>query len=230
MPSCCGLAGPSTTAKTPSLCGATRRTSPVPGISTLSTFGPRFGQQASEAKGACDARRADVRSTRRPASGRSQALASHRMKGFGSGEDLPGGGVCHGANADSSWLICDMLLAVLIHKLELPARHSRPHWSQAAQDLRPIWSPANGSTADIGHCRHRSVGAQPDRCRPPGTRHRRQRRSPHRDARTSWVADRTPGERMLPRARALVADRRRWQADARHERPQPHGEVNAWGC
>jgi LysR family nitrogen assimilation transcriptional regulator len=33
------------------------------------------------------------------------------------------------------------------------------------------------------------------------------------------------GERMLPRARALVADAAAWQDDARHERTQPHGEV-----
>jgi LysR family nitrogen assimilation transcriptional regulator len=33
------------------------------------------------------------------------------------------------------------------------------------------------------------------------------------------------GERMLPRARALVADAAAWQDDARHERAQPHGEV-----
>jgi DNA-binding transcriptional LysR family regulator len=33
------------------------------------------------------------------------------------------------------------------------------------------------------------------------------------------------GERLLPRARALVADADAWQADARHERAQPHGEV-----
>jgi LysR family transcriptional regulator, nitrogen assimilation regulatory protein len=33
------------------------------------------------------------------------------------------------------------------------------------------------------------------------------------------------GERMLPRARALVADAAAWQDDARHQRTQPHGEV-----
>jgi LysR family transcriptional regulator, nitrogen assimilation regulatory protein len=33
------------------------------------------------------------------------------------------------------------------------------------------------------------------------------------------------GERMLPRARALVADADAWQDAARHERSQPHGEV-----
>src|SRR3984957_14731067 len=33
------------------------------------------------------------------------------------------------------------------------------------------------------------------------------------------------GERMLPRARALVADAAAWQDAARHERAQPHGEV-----
>jgi LysR family transcriptional regulator, nitrogen assimilation regulatory protein len=33
------------------------------------------------------------------------------------------------------------------------------------------------------------------------------------------------GERMLPRARALVADAAAWQDDARHEHAQPHGEV-----
>jgi LysR family nitrogen assimilation transcriptional regulator len=33
------------------------------------------------------------------------------------------------------------------------------------------------------------------------------------------------GERMLPRARALVADADAWQDDARHQRTQPHGEV-----
>jgi DNA-binding transcriptional LysR family regulator len=33
------------------------------------------------------------------------------------------------------------------------------------------------------------------------------------------------GERLLPRARALVADAAAWQDDARHQRTQPHGEV-----
>src|ERR1700722_2859366 len=33
------------------------------------------------------------------------------------------------------------------------------------------------------------------------------------------------GERMLPRARALVADAAAWQDAAMHERAQPHGEV-----
>jgi LysR family transcriptional regulator, nitrogen assimilation regulatory protein len=33
------------------------------------------------------------------------------------------------------------------------------------------------------------------------------------------------GERLLPRARALVADAAAWQDDARHGRAQPHGEV-----
>src|SRR5580704_7107231 len=33
------------------------------------------------------------------------------------------------------------------------------------------------------------------------------------------------GERMLPRARALVADADAWQKAAREERTQPHGEV-----
>lgn len=33
------------------------------------------------------------------------------------------------------------------------------------------------------------------------------------------------GERMLPRARALVADAGAWEDAARGERPQPHGEV-----
>src|ERR1700759_4450712 len=33
------------------------------------------------------------------------------------------------------------------------------------------------------------------------------------------------GERMLPRARALVADAEAWQSAAREERSEPHGEV-----
>jgi DNA-binding transcriptional LysR family regulator len=33
------------------------------------------------------------------------------------------------------------------------------------------------------------------------------------------------GERMLPRARALVTDAAAWEDDARNERAQPHGEV-----
>ena len=189
---------------TPSLCGASRRSaSPTPGISTFSTSAPRSPSKRRRERAGDDGRDVEY-----PQSG--QGTGRSRRGGSGRGR-------CHPAS-----LAAASGHAIWSHPINQNCQN-RISWDP--MDIKQLRTfidvAANGSYARSAAI---TGSAQSALSRQISALERGiGGRLFHRTGRGVVLTE--LGERMLPRARALVADAAAWIDAARGERADPHGEV-----